>query len=102
MVEKILENMGKKQDKATILFCVNKSAIAMSTVSVFQSGMKHFNIKHHYIREALEDDEILVKHIKTKIQVLDFFTKALSSEKFIYPRELSGMIFKSNKWECQN
>ena len=99
-LRKILEDMGKKEDKATILFCDYKSAIAMSKNSVFHSCTKHINLKYHFIWEAVEDDEILMKHVKTKIQVANIFTKALSSEKFIYLGELLGMSYKSIKDEC--
>ena len=66
----------------------------MSKNSVFHSPTKYINLKDLYILDAVEDDEICVKHIKTDNQVADIFTKALSSEKFIYVRELFGMTYK--------
>lgn len=75
-LRKILEDMGVEQDKVTILFCDYKSAIAMSKNSIFHNLMKHIHLKHHYIWEAIENDEILVKHIQTKKnQVVDIYTK---------------------------
>jgi hypothetical protein len=70
----------------TVLFCDNKYAITMSKNSMFHSETKHINLKHHYIREAVEDEKIEIKHVKTGDQLADIFTKALPCDKFIYFR----------------
>ena len=72
----------------------------MSKNSVFHSNTKHINLKHHYIQETIEDNEVLIKRVKTENQVADIFTKPLSSEKFIHLRELLSMTYKSIKSEC--
>ena len=99
-LRKVLEDMGEKQEMATVLFCDNKSAISMSKNSVFHSRTKHINLKHHYIREAVEDEEVQIKHVKTEDQLADIFTKALLCDKFVYLRELLGMTNKNIKEEC--
>lgn len=85
---------------AAILFCDNKFAIAMSKNSVFYSRTKYINLKHHYIKEAVEDEEIQIKHVKTGDQLADIFIKALPCDKFVYLRELLGMTTKNIKGEC--
>ncbi|KAJ4764255.1 polyprotein [Rhynchospora pubera] len=90
-LRKVLGDMGEKQDMATVLFCDNKSAIAMSKNSVFHKRTKHIDLKHHYIREMVEDEEVMIKHVKTGDQLADIFTKALPCDKFVYLRELLGM-----------
>lgn len=91
-LRKILEDMGVEQDKVTILFCDYKSAIAMSKNSIFHNLMKHIHLKHHYIWEAIENDEKLVKHIQTKKKSsCRYLHQTLSSEKFVYLRELLGI-----------
>ena len=85
---------------ATVLFCDSKSTIAMSKNSVFHSRTKHINLKHHYIREAVDDEEVMIKHVKTGDQLADIFTKALPWNKFVYLRDLLGMTNKNIKGEC--
>jgi hypothetical protein len=63
----------------------------MSKDSIFYSRTKHINLKYHYIREAVEDKKVLIKHVKTRDQLADIFIKALSCHKFVYLRELLGM-----------
>jgi hypothetical protein len=84
----------------TVLFYDNKSTIAMSKKSVFHSRTNHINLKHHYIREAVEEEEIKIKHVKTRDKLADIFTKTLPYDKFIYFRELLGVTNKNIKVEC--
>lgn len=93
-LRRILDDLGEKQKEATTLFCDNKSAIAMSKNPVYHGRTKHINIKHHFIRQMVEDGEIEVKHVGTKDQVADIFNKALPKDKFVYFRELMGMQIK--------
>lgn len=72
----------------------------MSKNSVFCNRTKHINLKHYYIRETVENEEILIKHVKIRDQFMDIFTKALPYDKFVYPRELLDMANKKNKEEC--
>jgi hypothetical protein len=69
----------------------------MSKNLMFHSRTNHINLKHHYIREAVENEEIKIKHVKTGDQLTDIFTKALLCDKFIYFRELLGMTNKNIK-----
>ena len=72
----------------TVLFCDSKSAISMSKNSAFHNKTKHIKPKHHGIREAVEDEEVELKHVKTENQLADIFTKALPCDKFVYLRKL--------------
>lgn len=51
----ILEEIGKKQERSTIIYCDNKSAIDIAQNHVNNDTTKHIAIKYHFIREALED-----------------------------------------------
>ena len=70
-----------RSKKKLLQFCV-KSTIAMTKTLVYHIRTKHIAIKHHFIREALEDDDIQLKYFKTKDQVVNIFTKALPNDKF--------------------
>lgn len=74
--------------------CDNKSVIAMTKNPVYHSRSKHIAIKHHFIREAVEADEIQLKYCPTYDQVADIFTKALPKDKSQYFREMLGVTTK--------
>jgi len=62
------------------LYCDNKSAIAIAKNLVYHSRTRHIAIKHHFIREAIEEGEIELKFCRSEEQVTDIFTKALPKE----------------------
>jgi hypothetical protein len=64
------------------LSCDNKLAIAMANNLVCHSRTRHIAIKHHFIREAIEEGEVELKFCRSEEQVVDIFTKALPKEKF--------------------
>ena len=96
----ILDDFGKKQGEATLIMCDNKSTITMTKKLVYHSRTKHIVIKHHFIREAVEDDEIQIKYRKTEDQVANIFTKALPRDKFEFFREMLGVTQYGIKGEC--
>ncbi|CAL5325451.1 unnamed protein product [Camellia sinensis] len=69
-LRRFLDDFGEKQGEATPIMCDNKSAIAMAKNPVYHSRTKHIAIKHHFIKEAVEDDEIQIKYWKTEDQCL--------------------------------
>lgn len=48
---------------------------------VFHGRSKHIDIRFHFIRECVENGEIIVKHICTRNQKADILTKAMAKVK---------------------
>ena len=65
-----------------ILYCDNLSAINISKNPIQHSRTKHIDIRHHYIRELVEDKVIKLEHVTTEMQLADIFTKALDANQF--------------------
>jgi hypothetical protein len=59
------------------LFGDNRSAIALSTNTEFHARTKHINVKHHFIREAIENESVVFKWVATEDNIADVTTKAL-------------------------
>ncbi|GBL82432.1 Syntaxin-binding protein 5 [Araneus ventricosus] len=59
----------------------NHSAIKLAENSLFHSRTKHIDIRHHFIRDVLEDGKIAVKHVSTSRMGADILTKPLGSLK---------------------
>ncbi|KAL6327560.1 hypothetical protein AAG906_021850 [Vitis piasezkii] len=83
-LRRILEDIKKKQNEATYLFCDNKSAIAIAKNYVFHSRTRHIAVKYHFIKEAISDGEVQLMYCKSEEQVADIFTKALPLEKLVH------------------
>ena len=77
----MLSEYNVTQDVMT-LFCDNLSAINISKNPIQHSRTKHIDIRHHFIRELVEDKVITLEHVSTENQLADIFTKALDAVQF--------------------
>eukprot|EP00253_Pinus_taeda_P030370 PITA_30370 len=57
-MRRMLRSLCREQEKATMIFCDNSSAIALSKNSVFHKRTKHIDTRFHYIRELVNNGEI--------------------------------------------
>src|SRR5271154_3830309 len=64
-------------DEPTNLFSDNQSAIALAKNPIFHACAKHIDIRHHFVREAIQDKVIWVQYIPTTEMTADSLTKAL-------------------------
>ncbi|GJX40299.1 retrovirus-related pol polyprotein from transposon TNT 1-94 [Tanacetum coccineum] len=64
------------------LYCDNRSAIALCCNNVQHSRSKHIDIRHHFIREQVENNVVELYFVMTDYQLANIFTKALPSKRF--------------------
>ena len=99
-LRRILGDMGYQQDGPTVIYCDNKSAIAMAKNLVHHNRTKHIAIKYHFIREAGTTKQIQLEYCTTEDQVADIFTKALPRPRFEQLRTMLGVSEICIKEEC--
>ncbi|KAK2445248.1 putative mitochondrial protein [Trifolium repens] len=80
-MKQMLKEYDVEQDALT-LYCDNMSAINISKNPVQHSKTKHIDIRHHYIRDLVENKIVVLEHVGTKEQIADIFTKALDAVQF--------------------
>eukprot|EP00253_Pinus_taeda_P018875 PITA_18875 len=90
-MRRMLRSLGQKQAKVTVIFCDNSSAIALSKNSVFHKRTKHIDTRFHYIRELVNNGEIVLEHYRTQEQFADILTKPLDQKSFEFLRKCLGM-----------
>ncbi|GJW24299.1 retrovirus-related pol polyprotein from transposon TNT 1-94 [Tanacetum coccineum] len=71
----------------TCLFC----AIALCCNNVQHSRSKHIDIRHHFIREQVENRVVELYFVETNYQLADILTKALPRERFEFLLPRLGM-----------
>jgi hypothetical protein len=59
------------------IYIDNNSALKLTKNPEFHSRSKHIDIKHHFIREKVEEGLINTERVSTKDNLADVFTKAL-------------------------
>ncbi|GJZ93950.1 retrovirus-related pol polyprotein from transposon TNT 1-94 [Tanacetum coccineum] len=72
-------------------YCDNKSAIALCCNNVQHSRSKHIDIRHHFIREQVENRVVELYFVETNYQLADILTKALPREQFEFLLPRLGM-----------
>ena len=55
------------------------SAINISKNHVQHSRTKHIDIRHHFIRELVEQKTLILEYVETTKQIADILTKSLDS-----------------------
>ncbi|MCH95641.1 peroxidase 4-like [Trifolium medium] len=93
-MKQILKEYNVEQDVMT-LFCDNLSAINISKNHVQHSRTMHIDIRHHFIRELVEDKIVNLEHIATEKELADIFTKALNAAQFEKLRSALGVCICS-------
>lgn len=74
-------NENSADESPTDLFSDNQSAIALAKNPVSHARAKHIDLRHHFVREAIQDKVIWVQYIPTAEMTADSLTKALGREK---------------------
>ena len=86
-----LKDLGLCYDHVPIL-CDNTSAINLSKNPILHSRTKHIEIRHHFLRDHVQQGDITLEFISTNDQLADIFTKPLALERFSHLRRGLGII----------
>src|SRR5204862_4234530 len=87
----LLNDLGFTQVEATITHADNQGCIALSRNPISHSRAKHIDIRHHFIRERVENSEVDLRFCPTKNMLADIFTKQLPREAFERFRDALGV-----------
>ena len=86
----MLKEYNVEQDVLT-LYYDNLSVINISKNPIQHSRTKHIDIRHHFVRDLVEEEVVTLEHVDTKEQLADIFTKALDAKQFEKLRGKSGI-----------
>ncbi|GJT48256.1 hypothetical protein Tco_0974413 [Tanacetum coccineum] len=73
------------------LYCDNNSAIALCCNNIQHARSKHINIRHHFIKEQVENWVVELYFVRTEHQLADIFTKPLARERLEFLIKKLGM-----------
>ncbi|KAL0558823.1 hypothetical protein IC582_003405 [Cucumis melo] len=84
----ILEKLEHEHKKIS-LFCVNQSALYLARNPAFHAKTKHIRVQYHFVHEKVEEGIIDMHKMHTKENLVDYLTKAVNADKFIWCRSLT-------------
>jgi hypothetical protein len=71
----------ERSSNIPLIFCDNKSSISLATNPNFHSRSKHIDIRHHFIREKIQNKDLIVQFIESQDMTADILTKGLPFSK---------------------
>ncbi|KAL6348100.1 hypothetical protein AAG906_039255 [Vitis piasezkii] len=80
-IKQMLKDYGIDQG-TMVVFYDNTSAINISKNGVLHSITKHIDIRHHFIRNLVEDKIVSLEYVPIKGQIVEIITKALDVPRF--------------------
>ncbi|GJX10745.1 retrotransposon protein, putative, ty1-copia subclass [Tanacetum coccineum] len=98
-IRKFIDGLGgvvPSNKRPMEMLCDNEPAIAMANVLKILKGSRHFQRKYHYIREVIQEREIVLKKVHTDDNVDDSFTKPMSFDKHYEHAMAIGIVHASS------
>ena len=78
-----LNTIGYKPDKPIMIPC-NNNTINLSENPRLHDQVKHIDIKHHFLQECIQSQDIVLSYIHTHNSIADIFMKALNTKEFTH------------------
>ncbi|KAM2077718.1 hypothetical protein ACFX1R_025466 [Malus domestica] len=86
----LLDDLGVQQDHVDV-HCDSQSAIHLAKNQVHHARTKHIDVRFHFVREVIDEGDILLQKIGTADNPADMLTKPVSLNKFKHCLDLIGI-----------
>ena len=73
--------------------CDNISAMDLAKSNGYSARTKYIDIRHHFIRQHIDENRIILVHVPTEDMIADVLTKPLFSKKHLICSQGMGLLF---------
>jgi hypothetical protein len=87
----LLDDLGVEQDFLQVR-CDSMSAIYLAKNQVYHARTKHIDVRYHFVRDVLDDGDILLVKIHTNDNPADMLTKVVTGVKFKHCKNLLRIL----------
>jgi hypothetical protein len=84
----LLASLGFPQNKPTIIYEDNLSAIKLTVAPQIPRKSKHIGVRYHYTRDMVQQNNIQLIHLRTTSMPADLLTKPLGPTLFVRFRDM--------------
>jgi hypothetical protein len=88
----LMEELKLSVSRPVTIYVDNTGTIDLSKDSRFHPRTKHIDIKHHFIRERVNDGTFIVTYLPSDENTADLFTKPLNDNSFHYLQSKLSLI----------
>ncbi|XP_070015481.1 uncharacterized mitochondrial protein AtMg00810-like [Nicotiana sylvestris] len=88
----ILNDIGVHLKTVPTLFYDNLSALYMTVNPVMHARTKHVEMDYHFVREKVVSGQLVTRFVRSKDQLADIHTKALTKQMFAGFRSKLGVV----------
>ena len=82
-LKSFMRELGKQaRDNALIVYEDNHGVIALAKNPEFHKSTKHINIRYHFVREKVEDGQVVLPSFSTQDMLADIMTKAIAAPQY--------------------
>lgn len=78
-----MREIGLQQLCEVILYNDNRGAELLAQNPVYHSRSKHIDLRYHFVRQSIEEKQLVVRHVSSDEMCADFLTKALPRAKHL-------------------
>lgn len=93
-LKSLMNELGYEVETPIDINCDNQGSIKLAKNPVFHSRTKHIDIRHHFIRDQIENGLVRLKYVQSSANKADIMTKPLASPKF---HEFLGLLLHEMK-----
>ena len=87
-----LRELGEMEsDEAIKIYEDNQGSIALAKNQEFHKRTKHIDIRYHFVREKVEDGQVVLQYISTTDMLADLMTKPITAVQFEVLRNKIGI-----------
>ena len=90
-LRRLLYDLNEKVDGPITIYEDNQSTICMAENLKFHGRAKHIDIKHHYVRNQVNEKNIELKYCPSEYMIADMLTKGLSRFQFNKLKDMIGI-----------
>ena len=91
-IKQVVESINFEVSLSMVLYCDNAGAIDLARNYSMGGRTKHIDVRHHYLRELIDQGFIRIEFVGTDDNISDIFTKGLSLGP--YDRHSDGLGMK--------
>ena len=81
-IRQLLNELNFAQSSSTVIFDDNRGCISISENNRTDARTKHIDVKYHFVRPLIRNQQIQVKYLSTDEMLADIFTKPSSAVVF--------------------